>query len=359
MSLKDKKIIVLSVDKDNDVGKSTGIPTPIVGREKVSLSATKFAISSPEDSDVNSLFASINTYDSLVAQGFNCEVAAIAGSEQGGFEADLKIVAELESVLGTFRADGAIFVSDGASDEQVIPAIQTKVPVISVRKVFVQQQESVEETYVLFYRYFKKLAEPQFSKVALGVPGVAILAIITLWFLNLISYALISLGILLGVVLLLKGFHVGSFLRSEWAESPIKLITTVIGIIISAVAVYRGIAIALAEVSPSDQSTLFVSIFLYNTIDLMAIGIAVYICGRIVVKYLDDSPKLWHEIVGLVALVFIRQMVVDASPIIADPLSSLTPFLLTAGFGAALCALLVIIFTVSTRIRRKPLTEQP
>lgn len=358
MSLRSKKIIVLSVDKDNDVGKATGIATPIIGREKVSSAATKFAIESPEDSDVNSLFASISTYDSLIKQGFNCEVAAIAGIEQGGFEADLKIASELDSVLGAFPADGAIFVSDGASDEQVIPTIQTKVPVISVRRVFVQQQKSVEETYVLFYRYLKKLAEPQYSKVALGVPGVAILAIIALWFLNLISYALISLGIIMGVVLVLRGFHVDSFLRSEWAESPIKLITTLIGIIISAVAIYRGIAIALTETSLPDQATLFASIFLYNTIDLMAIGIAVYVCGRIVVKYLDDSPKLWHEFVGLVALVFIRQMVVDASPIIADPLANLTPFLLTAGFGAALCAILVIIFTVSTRMRRRPAPEQ-
>ena len=351
MSISSKRILVLSVDKDDDIGLATGVATPIVGRESVSSAASEFAINAPEDSDTNSLFASINTYDSLKKQGFVCEIAAIAGSEKGGFEADLKITSELEEALKLFNADGVIFVSDGASDEQVIPTIQSKIPVISVRRVFVQQQKSVEETYVLFYRYLKKLAEPQYSKIALGVPGIAILAMIVLWSLNLVNYALISLGIIVGVVLLLKGFRVDSFLKSEWAESPIKLIATVIGIIISAVAIYRGAGIALAETVLPGQAALFASKFVFNTIDLMSIGIAVYICGRIVVKYLDSSPNLWHELIGLIALAFIRQMVVYAAPVITDPLYSMTAFLLTAAVGAFVCAMLVILFTLATRVK--------
>jgi putative membrane protein len=362
MSLESKKVLVLSVDKDDDIGRATGVSTPLIGREKVLSVASLFAIKTPEDSDTNSMFASINTYDSLIDQGFNCEVAAIAGSESGGFEADLKLASELEYVLNNFKADGVIFVSDGAADESVIPTIQAKVPVISVRKVFVQQQKSVEETYVLFSRYLRKLADPEYSKLALGVPGLIILAMITLYFLNLISYALISVGIIIGAVLLIKGFNIDSLLKSEWEESPIVLITAVIGFIICAVSIYRGIGIALAEAPLPGPTALFFSILLVNTIDLFIVGIAVYIAGILVVKYLQKSPKIWRQAVALVALVFIRQMVVEIAPIIINPQSSLLPFLVTAGIGVFICALLVIVFTVTPRVtkgRTKQKAESP
>lgn len=357
MSQGSKKVLVLSVDKDDDIGRATGMATPLIGREKVLSVASLFATKTPEDSDTNSMFASINTYDSLIDQGFNSEVAAIAGSESGGFEADLKLASELEYVLNNFKADGVIFVSDGASDESVIPTIQAKVPVISVRRVFVQQQKSVEETYVLFSRYLKKLADPQFSKLALGVPGIIILATIALYFMNLISYVLISMGIIIGAVLLIKGFNIDSLLKSQWEESPIVLITAVISFIICAVSIYRGIGIALTEAPLPDQAGLFFSIFLVNTIDLFIVGIAVYVAGILVVKYLQKSPKIWRQIVVLVALAFIRQLVVEIAPIINNPQVNLLPFLVTAGIGVFVCALLVIAFTVTPRItkgRTKP-----
>jgi putative membrane protein len=359
MSLKAKRVLVISVDKDNDVGRVTGVATPVMGRDKVASVATLFAIKSPEDSDTNSIFASINTYDSLIDEGFICEVAIVAGSEEGGFKADLKISSELDYILSNFKAEGLIFVSDGVADEQVIPTIQSKIPVISVKRVFVQQERSVEETYVLFYRYLKKIADPEYSKLALGVPGIIILAIIALYFANLLSYALISLGIIIGVVLILKGFYVDRFLRSEWEESPIKLISYIIGFIISAVAIYRGISIALIDVKLPEQAALFASLALVNIIDLFAIGVAVYMGGRLVVKYLNESPKLWHEIVGLVALVFVRQMVIEAAPIIENPMANLIPFLLIAGLGAFVCGFLVIIFSLTPRFRKRVQVETP
>jgi putative membrane protein len=353
MSLRSKRVLVLSVDKDNDIGRVTGVATPVMGRDKVSSIATLFAIKSPEDSDTNSIFASINTYDSLIDEGFICEVAVVAGSEEGGFKADLKISSELDYILNNFKAEGVIFVSDGVADEQVIPTIQAKIPVISVKRVFVQQEKSVEETYVLFYRYLKKLGDPEYSKVALGVPGIIILAMIALYFANLLNYALISLGIIVGIVLILKGFYVDHFLRSEWEESPIKLISYLIGFIISVVAIYRGGSIALIDAKLPEQAALFASLALVNTIDLFAIGVAVYIGGRLVVKYLDESPKLWHEIVGLVALIFVRQMIIEAAPIIANPMANLIPFLLIAGLGALVCGFLVVIFSLTPRFRKR------
>ncbi|MDI9609231.1 MAG: DUF373 family protein [Candidatus Verstraetearchaeota archaeon] len=354
MSLKGKRVLVLSVDKDDDVGSVTGIRTPVIGRENVSAVATQFAIRSPEDSDVNSIFAAINTYDSILSEGYECEVAVIAGSVEGGFKADLKISRELEEVLRYFNADGIVFVSDGAADEQVIPTIQSKVPILSVKRIFVQQQKSVEETYVLLYRYLKKLSEPQHSKLGLGVPGMVILLTVTLYFLNLINYAVITLGIVIGIILIIKGFHIDSTLKDVWSESPIRFITTVIGTIISSVALYQGISLALMDVALPEQLALFISRALSNVIDLLVVGVAIFLGGKLIVKYLEESPKLWHEVVGLVALIFIRQVVLDASLIIANPARDAMPIIISAGLGVFMCTLLAVVFTLPTRFRKKP-----
>lgn len=353
MSLKSKRVLVLSVDKDNDVGRVTGVVTPLIGREKVASVATLFAIKSPEDSDTNSIFAAINTYDSLIEEGYVCEIAVIAGTTEGGFSADVKVASELEYILKAFQTDGVVFVSDGASDEQMIPTIQSKVPVISVKRVFVQQEKSVEETYILFYRYMKKLSEPQFSKIALGVPGILVVAVVILYFSNLLNYALMAAGVIIGSVLIIKGFNIDTSVKSAWSESPIRVITSVIGLIICSIAVYRGLSLAFDAAVLPDQLAKFASVLLVDTIDLMAIGVAIYIGGKLVVKYLEESPKIWIEVVSLVAMVFIRQIILEAAPIVAEPKSSLVPLILTTGLGVLVCALLVIIFTLTPRFRKK------
>ncbi|MBC7121299.1 MAG: DUF373 family protein [Candidatus Methanosuratus sp.] len=352
MSLKGKRILVLCVDKDNDLGRVTGAKTPVIGREDVSSIATLFAIKSPEDSDVNSIFAAINTYDSILGEGYDCEVAVIVGSPEGGFKADLNIRRELEETLKRYDADGVVFVSDGASDEQVIPTIQSRIPIISVKRVFVQQEKSVEETYVLLYRYLKKLSEPQHSKLGLGVPGVILLVTALLYFLDLINYALITLCIVVGTVLLVKGFHIDVTMKQVWSESPIRFITTVIAVIIISVSIYQGLSLAVMSVELPNQLALFISLALSNMIDLLVIGIAIFLGGKAVVKYLEGSPKLWHEIVGLVSLVFIRQVTLDASLIIANPASDATPLILSAGLGVLICTLLAVVFTVPRRLKK-------
>jgi len=348
----EKNLLILSVDKDNDIGRVIGLSTPIIGREKVLSAAISFALKNPEDSDVNSIFEAIKVYDELIKEDYKCEIAIITGLPEGGYKSDIKILSELEEVLKNFKADGAIFVSDGVSDEQAIPIVQSRIPIISVKRVFVQQEKSVEETYVLFYRYLKKLTDPEYSKTFLGIPGLILLIITVLYFLNLISYVIISLGIIIGIILIIKGFNIDGIVKEAWKESPIRLITSVIGTIISSIAIYRGISIALIETS-LENLQLFIGSILSNTIDLFSIGIAIYITGRLIVKYLEESQKIWHEIVGLVALLFIRQIVIEASLIITNPKASLIPFLLVSGLGVLVCGFLVIIFSIKPIFFRK------
>ncbi|MEM1573522.1 MAG: DUF373 family protein [Candidatus Methanomethylicaceae archaeon] len=342
-----RRILILSVDKDNDIGRVTGLSTPIIGKNEVLSAAIQFAIKSPEDSDVNSIFAAINIYETLVKEGQECEIAIITGLPEGGYKSDLKISSEMDKVLQVFKADGTIFVSDGVTDEQVVPIIQSKIPIISIKRTFVQQEKSVEETYILLYRYFKKITDPEYSKIALGVPGIAIFIVTILYLLNLLNYVAILLGLVFSLVLIVKGFNIDKMVKSAWSESPIKLITSLIGVIVSVIAFYRGVGVALIEIPLSwENLNLFIGLVLLNTIDLLALGFGVYIIGRLVVKYLDEDPKIWHEMVSLVGIFFIRQIVIEASIIIRDPKASLIPFLLAAGLGVLVCGFLVTIFSI-------------
>ena len=107
------KLLVICVDRDDDVGRKAGITTPVVGRDSCINAAQRLALEDPEDADSNSIFYAVKTYEDLVSKGYNVEVAVVTGVEKRGVQADEKIVSEIRSILQKFSANGAVIVSDG------------------------------------------------------------------------------------------------------------------------------------------------------------------------------------------------------------------------------------------------------
>src|SRR5919204_4823575 len=151
------RILVLCIDRDDDLGSKGGIETPIVGRDSCIKAGTRLAIEDPEDADANTIFGAIKTYEELISKGYNAEVAVVAGKFNRGVEADEKISLEVKSILEKYQADGAVIVSDGEDDETVLPVIQSRVPVISVRRVIIRHSRSVEYSYAVLGRYLRML----------------------------------------------------------------------------------------------------------------------------------------------------------------------------------------------------------
>ena len=116
------KILVLCVDRDDDIGVKTGIKAPLVGREDNLAAATKLGLADPEDSDVNALLSAVSTYDSLVKQGQDAEIATICGDVRVGPTSDLILTQQLDQVLEEVRPDRVFLVSDGAEDEAFAPS---------------------------------------------------------------------------------------------------------------------------------------------------------------------------------------------------------------------------------------------
>ncbi len=194
----EKAIAVICVDRDNDFGRKAGIEGPILGRKDNLRAAVQLALADPEDSDANCLFMAIKKYDELKDENPNVEIITLVGSKKFGFESDVRINDQLDDFLEQFHAEQFVLVTDGAEDDQIIPILVSRGPIVSKTTVIIKQAKEVEST---FYTIKEALKDPFLARLVFGVPGLVILL-----YLLLPTVGLQIVGGLLGIYLLLKGF---------------------------------------------------------------------------------------------------------------------------------------------------------
>ena len=309
MGLMQEKIVVLAVDIDDDVSKS-GVKTPIFGRENVLDAVTKLALITPEDTDVNALFGAIKQLDLLKSQGVeNAEIAVVSGSVKGGVEADLNIRREVLEVKERLNPSGVVFVSDGGDDERVIPIIQSLLPLFSVQRVTVQYSKGIEENYRVLASYIRKgLTEPRFIKYTLGIPGLLIIASTALAIAGLsayVYYAFYAIGLVIGIIMTIRGFNVPEVIGEEWEKQPIYFIGRVVSLIVLVVAVFTDVEIVLSHVNPAES----VSLVIKGTFDYYVLALIVYFSSIVATTYLEGAPRFWKEVTGATLLLSLRPAV--------------------------------------------------
>ncbi len=256
-----KRILILCVDRDGDLEVKAAVKTPLLGRSSNLDGAVALALKDPEEPDANAMFEAVRLYDRLQDEkqpDETFEVATISGNDLGGVSADRKLVSELNNLLGSFSANEVILVTDGYSDEAVLPLVESRVPVSSVRRIVIKHSESIEETAAVFTKYIRLLVDnPRYARMALGLPGILVLIFGILWAIDnflykgAIYYFGIAFVIVLGGFLLLKGFGVDKATKDayKWAKDytppalPIQFsnYTIIAGILCIAVSVYLGI----------------------------------------------------------------------------------------------------------------------
>jgi putative membrane protein len=195
-----KKLFVVCVDRDDDLGRKTGIKGPVIGREKNLMAAQKLVLNDPTESDANTMFASIKKYEEASKEFKNVEVVTITGKGKIGLQADKELNRQLDILTKEYLIDGWILVTDGAEDSQVIPLLQSRGKIISTEKVIIRQAEAVESTY---YTIKEALKDPGVARLFLGVPGLILLSYFILGTASFQAMALIA-----GAYLLLKGFGI-------------------------------------------------------------------------------------------------------------------------------------------------------
>ena len=308
-----KRVLVVCIDRDDDLGKNGGVETPVFGRDQCINAGTRLAIEDPEDADSNAIFGAVKIYEELVTKGYETEVAVITGAYNRGIEADEKISSELIQVLTKFKAEGVVIVSDGEDDETVIPLIQAMVPVISIQRIIIRHSRSVEYSYAVFGKYVKMLVyDPRYSKFFLGVPGALL---ISSGFATIFGFTREALAIVLsvlGVAFVMRAFDIDKFLSSLNRTTPstfIRIFSTFAGIMIILVGISNGISDIPdgaipegASISEIITNRAVVGGFVNGAITLIWIGLGTIFGGILLSNWFKGSIRIFSDIIRLVIL---------------------------------------------------------
>ncbi len=209
-----KRLLVINVDIDDDLGQKAGIKGPLIGRKVNFEAAAKFLVADPEDSDGNAIFKAIKIYDEL-STDHDCEIATLTGHAGLGYRAYSNVVEQLEKVMAGFPAEACVYVSDGASDDQILPLIQSRIKVNSIFPVTIKQTKELEKTYFVI---LEKLKEPHYARIVFGIPGIALLL-----YLMLQDTGLRLFVFLLGIYLIFKGFGVEDIIIRSLSQFKFSL----------------------------------------------------------------------------------------------------------------------------------------
>ena len=349
------KLLVICVDRDDDVGEKTGISTPVVGRNECIEAGQRLALEDPEDADSNAIFSAIKTYEDLVSRGYNAQVIIATGVTGRGVQADEKIAAEIKSVLKKFSADGAVIVSDGEDDEMVIPIIQNVIPVVSVQRVVMKVSRTIEHSYAVFGKFLKMVMyDPKYSKFFLGVPGILLLiggvGAVTGYTAEIFA-VLVSI---LGGAFLIRAFDIDKA-WSNWAkptpEGFIRMFTLITGLILIAGSIPAGVTNVGIENISADLGVLdiltdeiIIGKFISGMIPFLWIGIGTIFVGILFNNWLNRKLRHISDILRIIVLVSLYPTVYQFTNILVVGESSFSLILpLVVGFGVTAASATLLI----------------
>ena len=329
------RLLVICIDRDNDVGEKAGITTPVIGRDACIEAAQRLALEDPEDADSNSIFAAIKTYEDLISKGYQVEVITIAGVKNRGVQADEKILLETKKALEHFSANGAVIVSDGEDDESVIPVIQNVLPVVSVQRVVMKVSRSVEYSYAVFGKYLKMLAyDSKYSKFFLGVPGILLLigGVATVFGYTAEIFAV--LVSILGGAFLIRAFDIDRAWTSWSKPTPmgfIRMFTMVAGVLLILSSVPAGIGTVDSELIEADTQIIskitdkmIIGQFVAGALPILWIGMGAIFAGTLLSNWIGGIPRQISDSLRIIVLISLYPTVAQFTNIMIFEESSFT-----------------------------------
>jgi len=337
---KKDKILILSVDRDNDIGEKTNVDGPIIGKDNILKAATELGVADPEDSDLNALFQAVRVLEEVSKQ-YNAQVAAVTGHKNIGIQSDKKISEQIDLVLRKFPADYAILVTDGTEDEQIIPIVQSKLPILSIKRVIVKQSEQLESTYYKIKDFItESLENPKFARLVFGLPAIV-----------LILYALfgaegwrVIVGIF-GIYLFIKGFKLEKYfssvadeLSSSLTRRRFAFFMYIVAIAFAVFATYRGYEVMLNWLNTGffEIASSFVSASIY----FYFLAAAVAWTGR----NIGTKKRRARDVAAVVIFGLAVSIVINsAAQLILEPSLSIFSFIVSIMFGFLLLFMALMI----------------
>ena len=300
------KILVLGVDRDNDIGEKVGIDGPIMGKDALKNAALELGIADPTESDTNVLFHCIKLYDGLIAEGKEAYVATVTGDKSVGIKSDMVISDQLDILLENYGTKAVILVSDGKEDENILPIVQSKMTIVSLERVTVQQSESLEDTYFILHTYLKRMMDDRkVSGLLLGIPGIIVIIYgLTYIFPQFTKYGWFSAFSILGTYLFLKGFGIDDYLGTRFTPRRIKLVAYSISMVIAIYGGYNGfnnIHWSMVPYINMESAKYVFTAFFDGSFPLLYVGIIAALVGNVISSYMNNIRKFWVHMMILIA----------------------------------------------------------
>lgn len=358
---KTSRLLVICVDRDDDIGSKAGVSTPVVGRNACIEAAQRLALEDPEDADSNSIFAAVKTFEDLISKGYQVEVAIVAGTQNKGVQGDEKIVSQVKTIAMRFSANGAVIVSDGEDDESVIPIIQNVLPIVSVKRVVMRVSRTVEYSYAVLGRYLKAIAfDSKYSKFFLGVPGMLLLIGGIGTVLGLTKEIFAVLVSILGGAFLVRAFDIDRAWSNWNKPTPggfIRTFTLVAGLVMILASLTAGISTVDPAITSKPDSIFSISfnqktlgLFISGMLPFLWMGIGCIFGGMLLSNWFKGSLRSITDILRIIVLVTLYPVVSQFTTIM---IYGESPYTLVPPLLFGLAVILISASLLFHRYRKK------
>ncbi|CQR50635.1 MULTISPECIES: DUF373 family protein [Haloferax] len=278
--------LVLCVDRANDIGRKSGLSTPVVGWEAVRSLVTDVGLADPEDSSVNCLLAALRTTRELRDDREDAEIAVVSGTNDSAVGADRAVARQLDDLVERYDVESAVIVIDSAEDERLVPVVESRLRVDAVDRVVVRQAHDIESTYYLLKQF---LGDEELRSTILVPLGVGLLLVPLLLVQFTPEVALAGLAALMGAVLLYKGLAIDEFLsdapdqiRDALYSGQVSVVTYAVAAGLAIVGLFLGaLSIRTPGVGGSEEVLVPSLLFVYHSVPWLALAALTASAGRL------------------------------------------------------------------------------
>jgi len=295
-----KRTLIICIDRDNDLGRKANVKGPIIGEEANIRAAEALAVADPEDTDVNSIFSAISAYNEIKKSRADAEIATLTGDIKVGMQSDSIIAKQLEEVIQKIRPDDAVLVSDGAEDEFILPLIQSRVKISSVRRVIIKQSTNIQSMYYLFLRF---LEDEKVLKTFVVPVSLALLiwAVAGLANISQIAYLI---PLVIALYFLIRAYKLEDVVRRStklvWSEiitGKLSFFTFLIALIIVLAGGMSAFSDPENPIPPETPLPEYVLEFIHSMLIWVILAVLVWVGGKVFDTYVHEKKIYWNYII--------------------------------------------------------------
>ncbi len=285
--------LVVCLDRTDDVGRKTGLRSPVVGWEAVRALVTDVGLADPEDSGVNTLLETLRVAQSLRDESEDVVVAVVSGDRESMVSADRAVARQLDDLIADHDPDSAVVVIDSAEDERLVPIVESRVQIDSVDRVVVRQARDIESTYYLLKQF---LADEELRQTILVPIGLTLLVFPMLATVVGPAEGAAAITTVIGLFLLYKGFSVDEIvtglahqIRESLYSGQVSVVTYVVATGLTLVGLFVG-ALGVSSLENRPGVVIPVMQFAFDSVPWLAMAALTASAGRLLDEAISENP---------------------------------------------------------------------